>query len=83
MFSSAPTSAAAAAFAAQDEEEEGIKRRRAPLVKLDFSAAEGEKARERLEKIRGSIPNDKETLFRSKVRWDGLTDVSLCDGFLV
>ena len=76
-------SAAAAAFAAQDEEEEGIKRRRAPLVKLDFSAAEGEKARERLEKIRGSIPNDKETLFRSKVRWDGLTDVSLCDGFLV
>ncbi|PAV16984.1 hypothetical protein PNOK_0704800 [Pyrrhoderma noxium] len=65
---------AAAAFASQEEDEDEFRKRRAPLVKLDFSAADGEKARERLEKIRESIPHDKEGLFRGKVRWDGLTD---------
>ncbi|KAF8877144.1 hypothetical protein CPB84DRAFT_1795235 [Gymnopilus junonius] len=29
---------------------------------------------ERLERIRHSVPNDKESLFKAKVRWDGLTD---------
>ena len=67
---------AAAAFGSQEEDEDEFRKRRAPLVKLDFSAADGEKARERLEKIRESIPHDKEGLFRGKVRWDGLTDVS-------
>ncbi|KAL5501860.1 hypothetical protein ACEPAH_9121 [Sanghuangporus vaninii] len=65
---------AAAAFAAQEEEEEEFKKRKVPLVKLDFSVAEGEKAKERLEKIRVNVPRDKETLFKSKVRWDGITD---------
>ncbi|KAI5123087.1 hypothetical protein M0805_001443 [Coniferiporia weirii] len=69
----AEAKSAAAAFA-QDEEEEGFKKRKVPLVKLDFSVAEGEKAKERLEKIRGSVPTDKDVLFKSKVRWDGLTD---------
>jgi hypothetical protein len=46
-------------------------------VKLDFSAAEGgEKAKERLERIKLSVPSDKETLFKAKVRWDALSDVS-------
>lgn len=67
---------AAAAFAAQEEEEEGYKKRKVPLVKLDFSLAEGEKAKERLLKIRENVPRDKEALFKAKVRWDGLTDVS-------
>ncbi|THH06144.1 hypothetical protein EW145_g4289 [Phellinidium pouzarii] len=67
------TKAAAAAFA-QDEEEEGFKKRKVPLVKLDFSVAEGGKAKERLEKIRENVPKDRETLFKAKVRWDGLTD---------
>ena len=67
---------AAAVFAAQEEEEEGYKKRKVPLVKLDFSVAEGEKAKERLEKIRENVPKEKDTLFKSKVRWDGLTDVS-------
>jgi RNA-binding protein 25 len=58
------------------EEEEGIVKRKVPLVKLDFSVGEGEKAKETLEKIRESIPSDKETLFKAKVRWDGLSDVS-------
>lgn len=66
----------AVVFAHDEEEEEGIKKRRAPLVKLDFSAAESsEQAKERLERIRKSVPSDKESLFKAKVRWDGLNDV--------
>lgn len=74
-----PTSAPAAktkvVFTAEDDEEEAAKKRKVPLVKLDFSAAEGEKAQERLDKIKASVPRDKETLFKAKVRWDGVTDV--------
>ncbi|KAM6494263.1 hypothetical protein JOM56_010624 [Amanita muscaria] len=63
----------------QEDEEDGIKKRKVPLVKLDFSVAESsEQVRERLEKIRLSVPHDKESLFKAKVRWDGLTD-SLVD----
>jgi len=63
-------------FAHDDEEEDHINKRRVPLVKLDFSVAEsGEQTKERLERIRQSVPHDKETLFKAKVRWDGLTDV--------
>ena len=48
-----------------------------PLVKLDFSSVEGgEKTNERLERIKASVPSDKETLFKAKVRWDALSDVS-------
>ena len=62
----------------EEDEEEGIKKRRAPLVKLDFSAAESsEQAKEKLGRIRKSVPSDKESLFKAKVRWDGLNDVSL------
>jgi len=65
-------------FAHDEEEEDGAKKRRAPLVKLDFSVAEtGEQTKERLERIRQSVPHDKESLFKAKVRWDGLTDVSV------
>ena len=66
----------ATVFAHDDEEEDQINKRRVPLVKLDFSVAEsGEQTKERLERIRQSVPHDKETLFKAKVRWDGLTDV--------
>jgi RNA-binding protein 25 len=66
----------ATVFGQEEDEEEDIKKRKTPLVKLDFSAAEsGEKAKERLERIRLSVPKDKETLFKAKVRWDGVTDV--------
>ncbi|KAK7448884.1 hypothetical protein VKT23_001385 [Stygiomarasmius scandens] len=59
----------------EEEEEEATKRRKVPLVKLDFSVAEtGEKLKERLENIRQSVPHDKESLFKAKVRWDGLSD---------
>ena len=62
-------------FAAEEEEEDGIRKRRVQLPKLDLAEG-GEKAKERLEKIKGSVPHDKETLFKAKVRWDGVTDVS-------
>ncbi|KAK2465280.1 hypothetical protein APHAL10511_002634 [Amanita phalloides] len=71
--------AAPIVFGQEDEDEDGIKKRKVPLVKLDFSVAEsGEQVRERLERIRLSTPHDKESLFKAKVRWDGLTD-SLID----
>ncbi|KAF9028542.1 hypothetical protein BDZ89DRAFT_951230 [Hymenopellis radicata] len=65
-------------FAQDEEDEDAVKKRKVPLVKLDFSVAEsGEQARARLEKIRESVPTHKETLFKSKVRWDGLSDVMI------
>ena len=60
----------------QEEEEEGIHKRKASLIKLDFSATEsGEKAWQRLEKIKESVPRDKETLWKVKVRWDAVNEV--------
>ena len=68
--------AKAAVFGQEEEEEEAAKRRKVPLVKLDFSVTETtEKAQERLEKIRTEVPKDKDTLFKRKVRWDGVTEV--------
>ncbi|KAJ8521715.1 hypothetical protein ONZ45_g1649 [Pleurotus djamor] len=65
----------ATVFGQEEEEDDGLKKRKAPLVKLDFSAAESsEKTLERLEKIKLSVPHDKESLFKAKVRWDGLSD---------
>jgi len=58
----------------EEDEEDDIKKRKVPLVKLDFSAAEGDKAKERLQTIKESVPHDKEALFKAKVRWDGLND---------
>jgi len=66
-------------FGAEEEEEEGIRKRKAPLVKLDLAEG-GEKAKERLEKIAASVPTEKEALFKGKVRWDGLSDVSIPPG---
>ncbi|KAH0825835.1 hypothetical protein J3R83DRAFT_7808 [Lanmaoa asiatica] len=69
-----PKDIKAAEFGQEEEEEEDIKKRKVSLVKLDFSATEGEKTKERLQTIKVSVPHDKETLFKSKVRWDGLND---------
>ncbi|KAH8104938.1 hypothetical protein DFH11DRAFT_1646152 [Phellopilus nigrolimitatus] len=69
-----PSTETKAAVFTHDEEDEGFKKRKAPLVKLDFSVAEGEKAKERLEKIRENVAKDKDVLFKAKVRWDGVSD---------
>lgn len=67
--------AKAVVFNHDEEEEEAVKARKIQLVKLDFSVAESsEKIQERLEKIRDSVPQDKDTLFAAKVRWDGMND---------
>jgi len=39
-------------------------------------AESSEQTKERLERIRQSVPHDKDVLFKAKVRWDGLNDVS-------
>ena len=67
---------AAVVFGQEEEEDESVRKRKILLPKLDLAEG-GEKAKERLEKIRTSVPSDKETLFKAKVRWDGLTDVSV------
>ena len=73
----APGKEKTAVFAEEEMEEDEIKKRRVPLVKLDFSMAESsEQTKERLERIRQSVPHDKDVLFKEKVRWDGLNDVS-------
>jgi RNA-binding protein 25 len=59
-----------------EEEEDGIVKRKVPLAKLDFSVADAETTKEKLESIRQTVPKDKETLFKSRVRWDGMSDVS-------
>ncbi|KAM5540820.1 hypothetical protein V8D89_005464 [Ganoderma adspersum] len=63
----------AAVFGQEEEEEEAIRKRKVPMPKLDLAEG-GEKAKERLEKIRGEVTRDKETLFKSKVRWDGVSE---------
>lgn len=67
---------ASVVFAQEEEEENDVRKRKVILPKLDLAEG-GEKAKERLEKIRASVPTDKETLFKAKVRWDGLTDVRI------
>ena len=65
----------ATVFGQEEEEEDAIRKRKVPMPKLDLAEG-GEKAKERLEKMRGDVPRDKETLFKGKVRWDGVSEVS-------
>jgi len=76
-------SAVGAAFAA-DDEDDVVKKRKMPLINLDFSSLDSnEKMRERLDKMRESLPRQKEPLFKARVRWDGVNDVRLsCFSFL-
>ena len=65
-------------FGVEEEEEEATRKRKVPLQLLDFSAAnDSGKAKERLEHIRASVPKERETLFKYKVRWDAVTEVRL------
>ena len=63
-------------FGAEEEEEEATRKRKVPLQLLDFSASnDSEKAKERLVHIKESVPSNRETLFKCKVRWDAVTEV--------
>ncbi|KAH9030336.1 hypothetical protein EDB85DRAFT_2246384 [Lactarius pseudohatsudake] len=66
---------APAVFGVEEEEEEATRKRKVPLQLLDFSASnDSGKAKERLEHIKASVPKERETLFKSKVRWDAVTE---------
>lgn len=59
-----------------DEEELNARKRRQNLSKVDFAPTDSsEKVQQRLEKIKASIPRDKETLFKVKVRFDAVNEV--------
>ncbi|KAJ7761189.1 hypothetical protein DFH07DRAFT_918376 [Mycena maculata] len=66
-------------FGTEEDEEEAARKRKVPLVKLDFSAAEAgpEATRERLESMKERVPKEREALFKAKVRWDGMTDATI------
>lgn len=66
---------AAGVFGADEEEDDPLVKRKAPLVKIDFGGLEPDSRKERLEKLRASIKSDKDSLFKAKIRWDGITDV--------
>jgi RNA-binding protein 25 len=63
----------------EEEEEETAKKKKLTLTKLEYSLSEtgAEKIKQRLEKIKETVPKDREPLFKAKVRWDGMNDVSL------
>ncbi|KAF7309542.1 hypothetical protein MIND_00325100 [Mycena indigotica] len=66
-------------FGAEEDEEETVRKRKVPLVKLDFSAAEAtpEEIQQRLESIKANVPSDKDVLFKAPVRWDGMSDSTI------
>jgi RNA-binding protein 25 len=64
---------------AEEDEEDAARKRKAPLVKLEFSApADAEAERAQLEKVKAMVPRERDALFKGKVRWDALTDVRAC-----
>lgn len=73
----AKASAFATAFANDDDDDEGTQKKKATLVKIDFGGIDADSKKERLEKIRASIKTDKDSLFKHKIRWDGISDVSV------
>jgi hypothetical protein len=62
-------------FGQEDEEETTVKKKRVPLVELDF-VVDGEKAKEKLETLRTQVTKDKDVLWKAKVRWEAISDVS-------
>jgi len=71
----------AGVFGQDDEEDEdglGGTRRKGlgQLVKLDFEAAEGERAMERMNKVRDGVSKVAESLWKVKIKWEAITDVS-------
>jgi RNA-binding protein 25 len=62
----------------QEDEEDNTKKKKITLTKREFSFSETgtEKIKERLSKIKELVPKGKDALFKAKVRWDGMNDVS-------
>lgn len=62
-------------FGQEEDEDTVVKKRRGPLIELDF-AMDKERAAEKLESIRTQVTKDKDTLWKAKVRWEAISDVS-------
>ncbi|KAG8771732.1 hypothetical protein FRC20_000748 [Serendipita sp. 405] len=60
-------------FGQEDEEEVIVKKKRVPLVELDF-IVDGEKAKEKLETLRTQVTRDKDVLWKAKIRWEAISD---------
>lgn len=71
-----PTTDTRVDFGQEEEEEMTVKKKRAPLVELDF-IVDGEKAQEKLEMLRKQVTKDKDVLWKAKIRWEAISDVSL------
>ena len=69
------TKVAAPVFGVEDEDDDTIQKKRAPLQKIDFGGVEASGRQERLAKLKASVKRDKESVFKAKIRWDGITDV--------
>ncbi|KAF8326889.1 uncharacterized protein EI90DRAFT_3156469 [Cantharellus anzutake] len=61
-------------FGAEDEDDDTVQKKRAPLQKIDFGGVEASGRQERLETLKASVKKDKESVFKAKIRWDGITD---------
>ncbi|KAF8302565.1 hypothetical protein DL93DRAFT_2090566 [Clavulina sp. PMI_390] len=66
----------AGVFGADDDDDDdgGMGKRKQTLVKIDFGGFEADSRRDRLEKLRASIKSDQDSLFKAKIRWDGISD---------
>jgi RNA-binding protein 25 len=61
-----------------EEEEELTRKRKGPLVKLDFGGFDSGEARgARLTKVKEAVSKDKEVLWKTKIRWEALSEVRL------
>ncbi|PVF98479.1 hypothetical protein CPB86DRAFT_797284 [Serendipita vermifera] len=60
-------------FGPEDEEDVVVKKKRVPLVELDF-IVDGEKAKEKLENLRTQVTRDKDALWKAKIRWEAISD---------
>jgi hypothetical protein len=70
-----PVAAAVPGVFGVEDDEDVTRRRKGPLVKLDFGGFDSGEARNaRLTKVKDSISRDKETLWKVKIRWEALSD---------
>lgn len=82
IISSSKPPAAGVFGADEDDEDDPSVKRKAQLVKIDFGGFEADSRKDRLEKLRASIKSDKDSLFKAKIRWDGITDVCVFSIFI-
>ncbi len=71
----AKSKVSAPVFGVEDDDDDTVQKKRVPLQKIDFGGVEASGRQERLAKLKTSVKKDKESVFKAKIRWDGITDV--------